>query len=95
MTRHLVTVDYYKIIEEDDIEYVVCEDEKVLAKDFIFYRSAVTGKIVSIKKLQYLFTKVGTNFLLQQLRTNSISNVIARRILQPVVFKDCRFVNVV
>ncbi len=93
MTRDLTTVDYYKIIEEDDVEYVVCEDEKVLAKDFVFYRSAITGKVVSMKKLEYLFSELDTSFLIQQLRTNSIDNLIRRKILQPVVFVDCRFVD--
>jgi len=95
MIRHLVTVDYYKIIEEDDIEYVVCEDEKVLAKDFTFYCSNLTGKVVSMKKLEYLFHTLPINFLLQQLYTNSIENVIKRKLIRPVIFSDCHFVNVV
>ena len=97
MTRDLVTVDYYKIIEEDEVEYVVQEDEKlkVLSKDFTFYRSAITGKVVSMKKLLYLFSKLDTNFLITQLRTNSIPNLIQRKILQPVVFSECHFVRAV
>jgi hypothetical protein len=93
MTRELVTVDFYKIVEEDGIEYVILDEEKTLAKDFTFYRSALTGKVVSMKKLEYLFNVLEDKFLFAQLRTNSIQNVIQRKILQPVVFSECHFID--
>ena len=93
MIRKLVTVDYYDIIEEDGVEYVVQGNNKTLAKDFVFYRSAVTGKIVSRQKLQYIFAKIDVNVLLGFFHTNDLEAVLKSQWLQPVVFDNCHFIN--
>jgi len=93
MTRKLVSVDYYDIIEEDGVEYVVQGEDKVLARDFVFYRSAITGKIVSRQKLQYIFAKMDVKILLGFFRTNDLNAVLKSKWLQPVVFDNCHFIN--
>ena len=93
MTRKLVTVDYYDIIEEDGVEYVLHGDDKILAKDFVFYRGTMTGKVVSREKLQQIFATIDVKVLLGFFHTNDLEAVLRSQWLQPVVFDNCHFIN--
>ena len=59
----------------------------------MFYRSAVTGKIISREKLQYIFAKTDVKVLFGFFHTNDLNVVLESQWLQPVVFDNCHFVN--